>query len=457
MGKRTRRRFQYSLAALLTVVFYIGLSTGLYHAWGWYQGKIPPRRLRGHDSPLLCSAVSPDGRFAVSVDTANVLILWSLHLNSALKRITVPSMNMWHWSRAWCLAGGRRLVTCDGSELILWDARAGKILRRAPLKTRALEVSPDSELVLWADGNGSLHLCELESGAERLSLPAPPGSAEIEQLAFLPDGRRAVSIEKGGTVRLWDLSGTESPAVLAEKQGFIRSMAFSSDGRELLLAGVEVEPVEAAGANRGEGEVRVTHFWQFLDLAGRKKARKLPTIRNYHEAEICALSPDGRRIFAGGFDGTILVHDAVTGRQLRRFPGRLAGLNVEGVRSVAGTVRVSFLPGGRQALTPDHDGTIWIIDTLPSLWPVLLTSAAALLFFVFLLAAEKISGRKDLHWAGILGLTLCILTSIFCMAGPLAAVGTALALAVGITVTLLVLRRARKTASKTLPPPREVE
>src|SRR5439155_34653 len=65
-------------------------------------------------------------------------------------------------------------------------------------------------------------------------------------------------------------------------------------------------------------------------------------------------TPDGRRVFSGGDDGTARLWDAETGAELRRFAGHTQSIN-----------SVAVSPDGRYGLTGSWDGTIrlWNLKT----------------------------------------------------------------------------------------------
>ncbi|MEM7314692.1 MAG: hypothetical protein AAF497_16220, partial [Planctomycetota bacterium] len=113
-------------------------------------------------------------------------------------------------------------------------------------------------------------------------------------------------------------------------------LAFSPDG--LLLA----------GCSRGCNEVRVwdSSNWELkFELVGHTNNR----------IESVTFSPDGRRLASGGFDGSVRIWDATTGKHIRTFDnhdaetGRISGLQ--------------FHPNSRLIISAQCNGDIRIWDT----------------------------------------------------------------------------------------------
>ena len=107
----------------------------------------------------------------------------------------------------------------------------------------SIEFRPDRPQVLFGSEEGTLHLWQLDPGAEtgyveQLYLNAHAGS--VSALAFNADGSRFVSAgaeayshlpgERRWAAIVWDMATVAQQALLAGHQGLIRSIAFSPDG-----------------------------------------------------------------------------------------------------------------------------------------------------------------------------------------------------------------------------------
>jgi WD40 repeat protein len=131
-------------------------------------------------------------------------------------------------------------------------------------------------------------------------------------LAFSPDGKTlAAGLSGGLRVLLWDRTTRREKKVLEledgpEKEGYVRTLFFSRDGR--LLAGVHDTALAGTEASR------CLVIW---DLTGASKPKRLPE-RN---VDWLAFAPDGKTQACSSHDCEIRLWDLTTGRQLHSRPG----------------------------------------------------------------------------------------------------------------------------------------
>ncbi|HEX8245670.1 MAG TPA: nuclear transport factor 2 family protein, partial [Longimicrobium sp.] len=165
-------------------------------------------------------------------------------------------------------------------------------------------------------------------------------AAQVEGVAFSPDGRWLASADNGGRVVLWSTNGWRQAAVLRGRN--FTEVAFTHDSRRLAAAGfdslVRVWSVPTgrllhslpypgraealavspdgrwlAAAGGGERSVRV---WEMAS------GREIRVLRG-HTDDVYTLrySPDGRVLASAGRDRTVRLWDAVSGAPLRTIGG----------------------------------------------------------------------------------------------------------------------------------------
>jgi len=128
-------------------------------------------------------------------------------------------------------------------------------------------------------------------------------------------------------------TGKEIRSFVEHKISFVKSVAFSQDGRFALSGSLD----------------RTLRLW---NIAKGKEIRSFSGHTGGVNA--VAFSPDGRYALSGSDDKTLRLWDVATGKTLRLFSG-----HTDGVSSVA------FSPDGRYALSGCHDSTqrLWNIKT----------------------------------------------------------------------------------------------
>src|SRR5262249_8438806 len=100
---------------------------------------------------------------------------------------------------------------------------------------------PNVHWLAWAGGDGTIKCSELAGAAPVRRLRGHP--APVTALAFSPDSRDLVSVDKGGVMARWTLPrpGTKFGVRQGAPPSRAAVLAFSADGKRLYGGGVDGE------------------------------------------------------------------------------------------------------------------------------------------------------------------------------------------------------------------------
>jgi WD40 repeat protein len=276
------------------------------------------------------------------------------------------------------------LATAPAKRVTRIDAHAGRV--------RSMAVSPDGKWLLTGSSDHTVKLFDLATGIEVRQFAAFGGI--VWAVAFSPDGRLAaacghdrseLSADGSGIVLVWD-AGSGRELRRFDARGLLLTLAFTPDGRRLLLGGsdyLRVWDLETAellalfnlksSVMSGETVLSLavspdgrfalcgsrTHEGaRLIDLGQGDCVRRFRGGRRAWLFVLVpvAFSPDGRRVLTGSHDQTARVWDVDTGKQLTCFTGHRGRWGWRGVTAVA------FLGDGRRALSGSEDGTVRLWD-----------------------------------------------------------------------------------------------
>ena len=314
-----------------------------------------------HAGNLFGPVFSPDGKTFVTGDGYGLVRLWDRGTGRELRRF----LKRGEYIQALGLAAdGKVLVVAslDGS-LRLWDVASGKELRRVRPEQQNLSLftfSPNGRTLAAASFRGGVRLCDPVSGKTRRRLPG------------LSDGQSALAFSPNGTLlgaggdrcEIWEVATGKRLRQL--RFGPVHALAFSGDGKTLatgtgrkgdpvwlwdVRTGKEIDQLPVAGAVTSllfsaDGRtlfVGTDSTVLVLDAASGREKRRLG---RHRFGTHLALSPDGRVLAAGNWEGNLRLWDAALGRPLLPLPGHQSWVTA-----------VACAPDGRTVATGGGDGT----------------------------------------------------------------------------------------------------
>jgi eukaryotic-like serine/threonine-protein kinase len=295
--------------------------------------------LRGHRNRVRSPIYTPDGSRLISASFDDTVRIWDMKLverNGVLRG---------HTSFVYDVAfrpDGQEVASAawDGT-VRLWDPDTGRptgLLRHESEVTtsaahrfdsditEAVAYSPDGRRIVTVNRALGVTLWKAATGERERSWPV---DGKDVRAAFSPDGTLVAAGSHGGPVRLWDAATGERIAELAGHKGRSGDVAFALDGATLATTG-------------DDGTVRL---W---DVATKQSVAVL----RGHTAVVnrVAYSPDGGLIASGSEDATVRLWD-------RRTHEARAAMNV-GSRVYG----VAFSPDGTRLAVGCSDTTIRLID-----------------------------------------------------------------------------------------------
>ena len=279
-------------------------SRGKLTLWNPATGK----ELRRFDRNVLSLAFSPDSKTLLA-GAENTAILLDVASGREIRSFTVtPNAKLQVTSVAFSSDGRQVLAGSLYPAASLFDAATGREIARLDGRESAVlgaVVTPDGRSVIAATAGPDLLQWDLAAG--RVTRRLPETKHTLLAVAISADGR---TVAAGGYARarndqpldLWDAAAGKLLPALAGNAPSITSLAISPDGRYLL------------GNPDDGGDVHHAVLW---DLAARKQLWQID--RKDSLIQALAFSRDNKLAAVGGNDGSVLLRDAATGKELRRF------------------------------------------------------------------------------------------------------------------------------------------
>ncbi len=264
-----------------------------------------------YQTPARVVTFSADGRRVAAVSRNRLVVkVWDAQTGAeqaALEGLGAPAVHLAFSDdgRRVAASGLARQGEVRTREVCVWSAGGGPALAvfrpavgPTPFTHGAVALDLGGAWVAFDDytaGRALVRVCAVADGRELLTLPL--GTAVIRSLAFGAGGLLAAA-DEDEKVGVWD-GATGRPLHPQPMQGPWFRLAFSPDG--LRLAGMDREQVKLWDVRAGQ---------ELLTLRG---APPRPNDGGFNPA--LAWSPDGRRLAASNWDGSISVWEGADGER----------------------------------------------------------------------------------------------------------------------------------------------
>jgi len=225
----------------------VGDDAGV-NLWEWEQGNYT-RTFLDHSSNILSLAITPDSKTLIT-GALDGIRLWDLTKQRplyTLNRFDHQTYALAIHPEGSILASGHKFGTVK-----LWNLKTGRLLETIPAHTRALNpvsgrsnlsvsvlaYSPDGNTLVSGSYDRTIKVWDLQITGQLAYPPLRGHTGRIEAITINPNGEILASASRDG-VRLWNLQTGELLAVLGGHGDWVKSLAFSNDGRFLATGGFD--------------------------------------------------------------------------------------------------------------------------------------------------------------------------------------------------------------------------
>jgi WD40 repeat protein len=257
--------------------------------------------LSGHADYVRSIAFSPDGKQIAAgggpPQQWGEIKIWDVQSHQLLK--TMKGHNDCIYSIAWS-PDGKQIASGSYDKMAkLWDASSGKELFN--LKDHidavfAVVFSPDGMRLATASQDRTVKIWDVLTGKRLYSLS--DASDGLNAVAYSPSGDRVAAAGYDKTIYIWRLGNDDGhldQSLIADEDSIL-SLVWSPDGKTIITAS-------------SDGSIR------FRDAATLEPIRVIDHQSDWVEA--LSVSPDGTRLAAGRFNGSLSLYDVENYKEVR--------------------------------------------------------------------------------------------------------------------------------------------
>ncbi|WP_435016541.1 c-type cytochrome domain-containing protein [Tundrisphaera sp. TA3] len=278
------------------------LASGYHELTGWKAADgAPTRRIKGLDERVHDIATSPDGKWMATAGgdpgQAGTVKLWAVGGDGALtlsKELLESSDSV--FAVAFSPDGAKLAAAGADRAVRVWEVATGNVL--AQIEDHAdwifdVAFSPDGKRLATASRDKTSKVFDVEKKEAVATFPSH--NEAVYCVSFAPDGKAVVTGGADGQVRVWnpDEDAKQSKAV-GGFGGPVFRLQFHPDGKRLFTCGAD------KGVRILEGYAIKKAFTDHADWVYG-----------------LALSPDGKTLASGSWDGELRLWDLEAGKPLR--------------------------------------------------------------------------------------------------------------------------------------------
>jgi tricorn protease-like protein len=253
----------------------------------------PVATLSGHADYVRSIAFSPDGKMLAAAggppQRGGEIKIWDVETRQPLK--TLNGHKDCIYSVAWS-PDGKLLASGSYDKMVkLWDAVTGQELKNLQDHIDAVfavAFSPDGKHLASGSQDRSVKIWDIASGQRLYTLS--DASDGLTGIAYSPSGKQIAAAGYDKTIYVWEVGDSEGKLVrsLIADEDSILSLAWTPDAKTLITSS-------------SDGSIR------FRNAVTLDPIRVIDHQSEWVEA--LAVSPDGTRLAAGRFNGTLSLYD----------------------------------------------------------------------------------------------------------------------------------------------------